>query len=77
MELSVNCFNDNCEEIIRKGEIDKHLKVCPFTPIICPNNEICGKIIRKALEIHKTQECPYRIVECYLKCSLMLPLNDM
>lgn len=63
--------------MIRKGEIDKHLKVCLYTPLPCPNNELCGKIIRKDIERHKNEECPYRIIECLLKCGLMLPLNDM
>ena len=76
-ELSVNCINASCEGVIRKGEIDKHLKVCLYTPITCPNNELCGTIIRKELESHKNEVCPYRIVECFLKCGLMLPLNDM
>jgi hypothetical protein len=53
------------------------LKLCLYTPITCPNNELCGKIIRKELEKHKNDICPYRIVECSLKCGLMLPLNDM
>jgi hypothetical protein len=64
-------------DVIRKGEIEKHLKICNYTPVTCPNNELCGKIIRKELDVHKVELCPYRIVECKLKCSLMLPLNDM
>jgi hypothetical protein len=76
-ELSIACLNDECEDVIRKGEIDKHLKICNFTPVICPNNELCGKILRKDLESHKNDLCPYRIVECFLNCGLMLPLNDM
>jgi hypothetical protein len=57
--------------------MDKHLKICKFTPIMCPNNELCGKIIRKDVERHRLEICPYRIVECFLMCGLMLPLNDM
>jgi len=79
LELSIACPNEMCDTIIRKGEIDKHLKVCPYTLISCPNNnaDSCGKILRKNLERHKNEECPFRIVECLLKCGLMLPLNDM
>lgn len=52
-ELSVGCLNIECEEVIKKGDIDKHLKICLYTPITCPNNNLCGKILRKDLEIHK------------------------
>jgi predicted RNA-binding protein len=39
--------------VVRKGEIEKHMKICPFTPVMCPHNELCGKIKRKDLETHK------------------------
>ncbi len=76
-ELSVGCLNDECEDVIRKGDIEKHLKVCEFTPILCPNNSVCGAVRRRDLETHKTKLCPFRIVECLLNCGLMLPLNDI
>jgi TNF receptor-associated factor 4 len=79
MELSVPCPNDDCDKIIRKGEQEKHLKECNFTPVVCPNNEghVCGLILRRDIERHKNEECPFRIVECLLRCGVMLPLNDM
>jgi len=40
MELSISCPNDYCDDIVRKGEIEKHLKVCNFTPLACPNNDL-------------------------------------
>jgi hypothetical protein len=39
LELSVPCPNNQCDNIIRKGEIDKHVKVCPYTYLACPNNQ--------------------------------------
>lgn len=84
LELSVPCPNDQCDSIIKKGEIEKHIKACLYTLLECPNNNdpnghsgSCGKILRRDLEHHKTEVCPYRIVECLLKCGLMLPLNYM
>jgi hypothetical protein len=38
---------------------------------------MCGFIIRKNMDFHVAEECPYRIVECLLKCSLNLPLSEM
>lgn len=86
LELSVSCPNDDCDQIVRKGEIDKHLKVCLFTPLSCPNNDIdsdddfegpCGMILRRDFDNHINEECPFRIVECLLKCGLTLRLNQM
>jgi hypothetical protein len=83
LELSIPCPNDNCDIIVRKGEMDRHVKLCPFTLLDCPNyndhngEASCGKILRREMEKHMNEECPFRIVECLLKCGLMLPLNDM
>lgn len=84
MELSVPCPNENCDEIIRKGEMESHTKVCPYTLLSCPNNlndflnqDTCGMILRKDLERHKNDECPFRVVHCLLNCGLKLPLNSM
>jgi hypothetical protein len=60
MELSVPCPNDICDVIIRKGEIEKHTKVCAFTLLPCPHNNgvellgdgPCGLILRKDLDRH-------------------------
>ena len=60
MELSVPCPNDSCDDIIRKGEMEKHTKVCPFTLLPCPHNmgeELlgdgpCGLILRRDIEKH-------------------------
>lgn len=75
--MSINCYNEDCSEVIRKGDMDKHLKICKFTPIMCPNNQMCGLILRKDAERHIMEVCPYRVVECLLMCGLILPLNDM
>ena len=79
LELSISCPNEYCDDIVRKGEVEKHTKACPYTPVPCPNNDgdACGRILRKDFERHKNEECPFRIVECLLKCEVMLPLNDM
>jgi hypothetical protein len=79
LELSISCPNEHCDNIIRKGEIEKHLKLCPYTPVSCPNQDAdaCGKILRKDLEKHKNEDCPFRIVSCLLRCGVTLPLNDM
>lgn len=76
-ELSINCPNEDCGQISKIGDIDKHLSRCKYTPVPCPNSGECGKILRKNLDEHKLNECPFRIVNCLLECGLMLPLNDM
>ena len=75
--MSINCPNEECSHISKIGDIDKHLAQCKYTPISCPNSEVCGKILRKNIDDHKISECPFRIVDCILECGLMLPLNDM
>jgi TNF receptor-associated factor 4 len=75
LELSVPCQNDNCDEIIRKGEIEKHNKICNFTPLPCPHNTDdtgdgpCGWILRRDLSKHTNEECSFRMVECLLLCG--------
>ena len=37
----------------------------------------CGQILRRDMDRHQNEECPYRIVECLLKCGKNLRLNQM
>jgi hypothetical protein len=68
-ELSINCPNKDCSKISKIGDIDKHLGVCEYTPVSCPNSERCGKILRKNLNNHKTNDCLFRIIGCLLNCG--------
>ena len=54
----------------------------------CPNNQIdsdyedeiegpCGKIMRRDIVKHTNEECPFRIIECLLKCGRSLRLSEM
>jgi hypothetical protein len=68
-ELSSECPNDNCFEVLKIGDIQKHLSECEFTLIKCPISLNCGEITRKNMEEHSKNECPYRIVKCILNCG--------
>ena len=55
----------------------KHLEVCLYQGVRCPNSDNCGKILRKDLSKHVTQDCVYRIKKCMLNCGQSLPLIEM
>ena len=77
MELSVSCTNDQCSEVVRKCDIEKHLQNCDYTQISCPNNAFCGSIMRKDLDKHVSELCHFREVACLLLCGARLPLNEI
>lgn len=58
--------------------MDRHLEVCPFTELECPNNTaICGTILRQDIDRHTKEECLFRKVACLLNCGFDLVLNEM
>lgn len=77
MELSIACTNEQCSEIVRKCDIEKHLQKCAHTLIPCSNNPFCGSILRKDHERHTTELCHFREVSCLLLCGARLPLNEI
>jgi TRAF-type zinc finger len=77
MELSVICTNDNCNDVVRRCDIDKHIQKCPLTLVACQNNPFCGSILRKDHDKHINESCHFREVSCLLLCGARLPLNEV
>ncbi|CAI2385919.1 unnamed protein product [Moneuplotes crassus] len=76
-ELSIKCINIECHQVFKKGDLQKHLKICKYQLVSCPNSSECELIIRKNLRTHEIEQCPFRIVPCRLRCGVLLPLNTM
>ena len=71
LELSITCPNENCDTVVRRCDMDRHVAECEWTLIECPNNaEQCGFIVRKDLKHHITETCEYRLVDCLLNCGI-------
>ena len=65
----MKCESRDCDWMGELGEIQKHLKTCLFVSVKCPKS--CrsddGKLyecIRKDLDEHLKENCPYRDFEC-------------
>ena len=50
---------------------------CAYQLVTCPVSPLCGQVPRKTIELHKSHECPFRMVSCDLSCGLSLPLNEV
>lgn len=68
--LSVRCSNsESCEWVGTIGTLEKHLAACLFTILPCPksctdSNNTSRKVMRKDLEDHLKNYCPFRDYKC-------------
>lgn len=62
-----------------KDVVEKHLPICGFFPVQCPNG--CGASPeRYHVQDHQISECPHSQVECdflYAGCDVILPRSEM
>lgn len=57
--------------------MDKHLEVCLYQKVPCPNNPECPMVLRLNLEHHMENVCEFRIVDCVLNCGTQIRLREM
>ena len=68
-ELKIQCDNEECNVIMKIGELDTHVANCGFTPVKCDG---CAVLMNRAeLQQHEKSFCVGRMVECQV-CPSML-----
>ena len=63
-QAETSCPNHlhGCREIIRRGEIEEHVKICQFQRLMCT---LCAEeVLRKDMENHRRQTCSERKEVC-------------
>ena len=63
--------SEHCNWTGRFSQLEKHISVCLFSPIVCPFDECCALIQRRALDLH-ISSCPHRIL-CELCGQTVIP----
>lgn len=76
-ELSVKCRHPLCDKIVRKAFLVKHESICENALVKCSYSEYCEEIIRKDLDNHLTQFCPFRPIHCLLGCPAVLAYIEL
>ncbi|CAI2362722.1 unnamed protein product [Moneuplotes crassus] len=76
-EILMKCKNEGCETECTKANLEKHLEVCLYQEVFCPNSPECPKILRLDLENHTTKICEFRFVDCVLNCGVKIRTREM
>ena len=76
-EIVTKCKNEGCEVECTRANLPKHLEVCLYEKVSCPNSPTCKSLLRKDLEEHKLTECEFRIIDCILMCGTSIKLNAL
>ena len=82
-EQVVNCpnkgeslFEDGCNSVLKRRELESHRMNCIYRRIMSPNNKCASVIMFKNLETHD-ERCLFKIVECDNKCSTRILRQNM
>jgi N-acetylneuraminic acid mutarotase len=61
-ELSIRCDNSDrgCQEIVQLAQLQDHVDVCGFAPVVCPNEGCLVKVNRQDLAGHQQALCQFR-----------------
>ena len=69
-ELKIRCdyFSRGCLESLQLGDLERHLKDCGFTPVLCSNEGCVVEMNKRDRTHHETEVCEFRKVKCH-DCS--------
>ena len=69
-ELNIRCdyFSRGCVEFIQLGDLERHVKDCGFTPVLCSNEGCVVEMNKRDRTHHETEVCEFRKVKCH-DCS--------
>lgn len=76
-EMMVRCKHSLCSKLLRKDDLASHELTCDLALIACKNSSSCGLICRKDLDLHYTQQCDYRPVDCPSSCGKSIAFCDV
>jgi hypothetical protein len=66
----VNCVNGECRHVVKREDMEEHVKTCVYSPIPCKG---CSKPIPKCnIEEHMGQVCEQVLVSCPEGCGEMI-----
>ena len=71
-EMVVKCRHALCELSFKRSALIKHENICELALIQCKNSPGCSKICRKDLDLHYSDTCEYRPVDCSSLCGKTL-----
>ena len=75
VRFPIPCLNNCSQSLIPRGEMGKHLEICPKARVYCSNG--CGiRIIREDLLTHEANDCPKRLVKC-AHCTVDMVYENM
>ena len=78
-ELKIRCdyFSRGCREFVQLGNLERHVKDCGFTPVLC-SDEKCRLEINKRDRIHhETEVCEFRKVKCHNCFEIRKEVNEV
>ena len=69
-ELKIRCdyFSRGCGEFVQLGELERHVKDCGFTPVLCSNERCVVEMNKRDRSRHENEVCEFRNVKCH-DCS--------
>ena len=69
-ELKIRCdyFSRGCLEFVQLGDLERHVKDCGFTPVLCSNEGCVVEMNKRDRTHHETEVCEFRKVKCH-DCS--------
>ena len=69
-ELKIRCdyFRRGCREFVQLGDLERHVKDCGFTPVLCSNEGCVVEMNKRDRTHHETEVCEFRKVKCH-DCS--------
>ena len=65
-ELKIRCdyFSRGCRDFVQLGDLDRHVKDCGFTPVLCSNEGCVVEMNKRDRSRHETEVCEFRKVKC-------------
>ena len=69
-ELKIRCdyFSRGCLQSLQLGDLERHVKDCGFTPVLCSNEGCVVEMNKRDRTHHETEVCEFRKVKCH-DCS--------
>ena len=69
-ELKIRCdyFRRGCGDFVQLGDLERHVKDCGFTPVLCSNEGCVVEMNKRDRTHHETEVCEFRKVKCH-DCS--------
>ena len=78
-ELNIRCdyFSRGCEQFVQLGDLERHVKDCGFTPVLCSNEGCVVEMNKRDRTHHETEVCEFRKVKCHDCSEIRKEVNEV